>query len=576
MKFSFLILTTAVFLASCNSESAHKQFEYAGGCLTMTVDNEPATHIAREVTDVYSQTVLSQIVECLVSVNPQDLTVQPQLAKSWKVSGDGLSYTFILRDDVFFHESSVFKSDEERKLSANDVKFSIEKACLPNDKGEPTSAYLSIFVDELKGATEYYEKKATSISGLSVKGNEVTLTLTSPDATFINKMAQTNAAIVSEKVVKANMEGELIGTGPFIYTPPSKEASIVLVKNNEYYLTDKSGNALPYLDSVVFIVEPRKLEQLELFEKGRTDIINTLPTSRITQMLEGRIEDFNSDPPLLVMYNNALLFTNYYFFNMTDPRFKDPRVRQAFNYAIDRNRITQEVLRGQAYENGIYGMVPPISSSFKGYDFSAIKAAGYDYNPEKAKQLLAEAGFPGGKGFGSVNLRVNIGDIHSAVAEEISEQIFQSLGINVNIDGSTFEQKDLDADYARGDLFRTAWAADYASPETFLTNFYGKYVPKTIGEPSQINQSRYVNPLFDQLLEKARVAGSQKERYQLYNKAEVELMKDPPLMVLWYSGDIQLMYFKVRNFKNNPMGLLDLKEVYIKEWTKEEYLKSGK
>lgn len=574
MKFFCLFLLSAFLLFSCGSKPERKQFEHAGGCFTMAIDNEPSTHIAREVTDFYSHTVLAQVMECLVSINPEDLSIQPQLAKSWKVSPDGLSYTFVIRDDVLFHPNPTFKSEEDRKMTVNDVKFSIEKACQPNAEGGASAAFVSIFSGQLKGAAEYYDKKSTSISGLTVKGNEVTLTLLSPDATFVNRMAQISTAIVSEKIVKANLEGDMIGTGPFIYNKPDKPSTIVLLKNKDYYMTDEKGNALPYLDSVQFIVESRKLEQLDLFEKGKTDVINTLPTSRITQMLEGRMKDFNSVPPRMVLYNNALLNTNFYFFNMTDPRFQDPRVRQAFNYAIDRNRITQDVLRGQAYENGIYGVVPPISSTFKGYDFSGIKSVGFDYNPEKAQQLLAEAGYPGGKGFGSVNLRVNIGDVHSAVAEEISEQIFQTLGINVNIDGSTFEQKDVDADYARGDLFRSAWFADYCSPETFLSNFYGKYVPATMDEPSQINQSRYKNPVFDDLIDRARVAGSQTERYRLYNLAELELMKNPPLIVLWYAGDIQLKYSNVRNLKNNPMGILDLKRVYFKDWTKEEYLKN--
>lgn len=577
MKLSFLtLLPLLILFVSCTDSKDRKQFEYAGGCLKMSIDNEPTTFIAREITDVYSATVLSQVEECLVSFNPEDLSIRAQLAKSWKVSPDGLSYTFTMRDDILFHEHPVFASDEERKMTVNDVKFTIEKACQPNEKGAATTAYLSIFGEHLKGAADYFTKKATSISGLKVNGNDITLTLVSPDANFINKLTSINAAVVSEKVVKANKEADMIGTGPFVYKDYKKgePSSIILLKNEDYYLTDKKGNALPYLDSVVFIADTRKLEQLDMFERGETHIINTLPTSRITQMLEGRIKDFNSKPPLMVLNNNALLITNYYFFNMTDPRFKDPRVRQAFNYAIDRNQITQYVLRGQANEDGIYGIVPPLSSSFKGYDFKAIKEAGYSFDPEKARMLLAEAGYPSGKGFGSVNLRVNIGDIHSAVAEEVSEQIFQTLGINVNIDGSTFEQKDEDAYYARGDLFRTAWVADYCSPETFLSNFYGKYVPDNLEEASRINQPRYKNPLFDELMDKAQAAGSQKERYKFYNQAEVELMKDPPIIVLWYSGDIQLAYSKVRNLKNNPMGLLDLKEVYLKDWTKEEYLKS--
>jgi ABC-type transport system substrate-binding protein len=573
MKFSFLILSAALILVSCGEKTDRKQFEDAGGCLKLALDSQPSTYIAREVTDVYSQAVLTQVMECLVSVNPQDLSIQPQLAKSWRISPDGLSYTFVIRENVLFHPHSAFKSDEERVLSVADVKFSIEETCKPDPKGEPASAYLSVF-NILKGATEFYEKKASRISGLTTKGNEITLTLTSPDASFINKLAQVNSVIVSRKVVSANKETDVIGTGPFLFTKPTQEAKILLLKNDDYYLTDKKGNALPYLDSVLFVIESRKLEQLDMFERGETHVISRLPTSRITQMLEGRIQDFNGEPPLMVMYNNPLLLTNFYFFNMMDPRFKDPRVRQAFNYAIDRNRLAREVLRGQAYENGIFGIVPPISATFKGYDFAAVKAVGYDYNPGKARKLLADAGYPGGEGFGTVNLRVSIGEIHSAVAEEVSERIFQTLGINVNINGSSFEQKDVDADYGRGDLFRGAWRADYCSPETFLTNFYGKYVPANPSEASQLNQSRYKNPAFDALIEQARAADSQKERYRLYNLAEIELMKDPPLIVLWYSGDFQLSYKKVRNLKNNPMALLDLKEVYLKDWTKEEYLKS--
>ncbi len=576
MKFLYSIIGLSFLLGSCSGETSRNQFEHAGGTLTMAVDNEPATFVVAEVTDVYSNTILSQIMEGLVSFNPDDLSIQPQLAKKWAISSDGLVYTFFLRENVLFHEHEVFGNDEERMLTSDDVLFSFEKACTPNSKGEASSAYLSIFANQLKGAKAFFEKKAKSISGVVVSNGKVELTLISPDPTYINKLAQINAAIVSKKIVEADKESELIGTGPFQYADfvQGEPDKYILTKNNDYYLNDAKGNALPYLDSVVFIVESRKLEQLDLFEKQQTQIINTLPSNRISEMLEGRIKDFNAEPPLMVLYNNPLLFTNYYFFNMNDPRFKDPRVRQAFNYAINRDELTTDILRNQFYEKGVYGIVPPINSSFKGYDFKSVKTVGYDFDPEKAKKLLAEAGFPGGKGFGSVNLRVNIGDIHSAVAEEISEQIYQTLGINLNIDGSTFEQRDADADFGRGDIFRTAWIADYCSPETFLTNFYGKLVPKSMDEASQINQSRYVNPVFDQLFEEARAASSQQERYRLYASAEMELMKDPPLIVLWYANDFQLSYSKVRNLKNNPMNLLDLKQVYLKDWTKEEYLKS--
>lgn len=576
MKFVYLLLLTLVLLTSCGDNSERKQFEFAGGTLTMALDSDPSTFIAREVTDVYSNALLIHIVEGLVNINTEDLSVQPQLAKKWSISPDGLTYTFTLRDDVYFHENPAFKEKEERKLTMEDVVFSFEKACKPNEMGEASSAYISIFADQLKGATEYFQGKSKSISGLKVKGDKLEFTLLAADPTYINKLALVQAGIVSKKVVEANKETDLVGTGPFVFSSYTKgePAKIILLKNNDYYMQDAKGNALPYLDSVVLVVESRKLEQLDMFENDKTQLINTLPTSRISAMLEGRIQDFNSEPPRMFLYNNPLLITNYYFFNMQDPRFKDVRVRKAFNYAINKDQLTSVVLKNQFYEKGIYGVVPPISSAFKGYDFTNVKTEGYDFNPELAKKLLAEAGFPGGKGFGSVNLRIDIKDLNSAVAEEISEQIFETLGINVNIDGSSFEQKDADADFARGDMFRSAWIADYASPENFLMNFYGKYVPNTVEEISQVNQSRYKNPLFDKYYETARGTNSQKERYKLYALAEKELLKDPPMMVLWYSNDFQLSYSKVRNLKNNALNIMDLRQVYLKEWTKEEYVKS--
>lgn len=565
------IIILFLFLVSCNSDK--KQFEFAGGSFKMALDNTPSTFIAREVNDVYSFELLSQMMEGLVSFNPEDLSLQPQIAEKWNISSDGTVFTFTIRDDVFFHENPVFKSKDDRKLTVDDVLFTFEKACKPNADGNPTAAYLFLLSNQVKGAKEFYEGKAKSISGIKIKKNKFEITLINPDQTYINKLANLSASIVSRKIVEADKEADVVGTGPFCFSKPTAEDTYVLLKNKDYYLVDNKGNALPYLDSVVFYVQTRKLEQLEMFEQGKTSLISGLPTSRITEMLEGRISDFNAQPPLKELYNNPLLTTHYYFFNMNDPRFQDVRVRKAFNYAIDRKRLADNVLRNQYYEYGIYGITPPISSVFKGYNFSEIKKYGYDFNPELAKQLLEEAGYPGGKGFGSVDLRLDISDLNTAVAEELADQIYQTLGINVNIDGSNFEQRNEDGNMGRGDIFRTAWVADYSSPETFLGNFYGKLVPKEKNEPSSGNQSRYVNPLFDKYFEMGRSA-DQKRRLELFCRAEIELMKDPPIIPLWYANDFTLSYSRVRNLKNNPMEFLDLRRVYIKEWTKEEYLKS--
>lgn len=572
----FALLTTTILIYSCGSDK--KEFENAGGSLKIALDSAPSNLIATDITDVYSQTVVSQVTEGLVSFNPDDLTLQPQLAEKWKMSQDGKIFTFTLRKDVYFHEHEVFRSEDDRLLVPEDVLATIEFACKKNDKGEARPSYLALWKDQLLGANEFFTGKAKSIKGLKVKGNDIEFTLTESDPTFAEKLAQVNTGIVAKEIIDAKKEHELNGTGPFKFAESTnnEQERIVLTKNEDYYLTDEKGNALPYLDSVIFIVETRKLEQLELFENKQIDVIRGLPISRISEMLDGHIDEFNAVPPTMVLYNNPLLNTQFYFFNLTDKRFQDPKVRMAFNYAIDRNQIADNALNNQYYEIGRYGIVPPISSNFNGYDFKKVGENGYNFDPEKAKTLLAEAGYPNGKGFGSVNLRIDIKDINSAVAEEFANQIKMHLNINVNIDGSDFETKNEDANYAKGDLFRSAWTADYNSPETFLSNFYGKFVPKTIDLPSNLNQARYVNPAFDALYEKARAAQSQKERYKMFVEAEVELLKNPPFIPLWYSNNFQLVYSNVRNLKLNPMDLLILTRVYKKDWTKEEYLKYKK
>ncbi len=572
MKFNTAILLLLLALGSCGP-AAKKQADFGGGKFVMALENSPSSFNTPMISDYYSAILTSQVTEGLVSMNPKDLTIRPQLAKSWKISDDGKKYTFTLREEVYFHPHKAFTSDEERKVTTRDILFTVKYSCRKTPGGETPNAYNFLYKNNLKGADDYFNGKASEISGIQITDKTVSFTLLEKDNNFLYKLANINGAIISEKVYKAKGEQDLIGTGPFIYSAVEEKDHEVykLNKNPEYYLSDSSGNALPYLDELHFVIENRKLHQLEMFENGELDIIIGLPTSRITKMLDGRIKDFNSSPPLFALYNQPLLWTNYYIFNMEDERFKEKKVRQAFNYAINREKINQEILRGQSYEIGIYGIVPPVGKSFKGYDFKGVKNVSFQYDPEKARKLLAEAGYPDGEGFGTVELRYDIGDINSGVADEISRQIKQVLNINVNIDGSTFEQKADDAAMGKGDLFRSAWSADYPSPETFLMNFYGKVIPQDSLMASYLNNSRYRNPQFDAKLEEAKSASKQSDQIRLFSQAEQILMSDPPIIPLWYSGDYQIIYYKVRNFRNNPLNLFDFREIYKKEWTEAEY-----
>jgi oligopeptide transport system substrate-binding protein len=570
-KFYYLIFAS-IILISCNSNNS-KQFDNAGGKISLSIDNEPSTFISRDVSDVYSANVLSQVMEGLVSLDPKDLSVVPQIASSWKVSSDGLTYDFTIRKDVKFHPHSVFKSDDERNVTTNDIKKTIEYICSNGEVGNPGTAYTFVFEKYLVGAKEFNEGKTESIEGLMITENLVSFKLTEKDNNFLNKLANISCAIMPAKIIEEGLEQDMIGSGPFIFREfiKGESNSILLTKNEDYYVKDEKGNALPYLDSIEFIIEANKTRQLEFFESKKVDLIRGLPASKITEMLEGRISDFNSNPPLLVLHNNPILTTHYYYFNMNDERFKNEKVRKAFNYAIDKSKIGSEILRNQYAELGDYGIVPPIENAFKGYDFDEVKKYSYSYDPEKAKKLLAEAGYPNGQGFGTVTLRLNISDLHASIADEFAKQIQSVLGINVNIDASSFDQLEKDSEKGNYQIARNGWAGDYISPETFLFNFYGRAVPTDKSKNSVINKSRYVNPDFDRYFEQAKQSDKLIDQINFFEKAEVELMKNPPMIPLWYKGDYGIVYSNVRNLYFNPLFLFNFTRVYKKEWTKEEF-----
>ncbi len=561
MLFLFLLIAS-----SCGNSK--KQAEFSGGTFSLCLKSSYSAIDPMMMDDYPSIQILGQIYEGLVSFDPKEVTVQPQLAKNYKIKNAGLTYEFTLRDNVYFHDFG--ESDRNRKLTPEDVIFSIERACKPIEMDGETVAYTQIYKDRIKGADEYFKNKTDHISGIKAEGNVITIELIQPDFNFLAKMCQPCCAIVSKKLFKE--KGQPIGTGPFILNKELENSiNLKLLKNPEYYMTDETGCSLPYLDTLEFIFQPKKLVELTMFENKKLDIIIGLPPSRITTMLEGRIADFTTQPPKMYLHNSPIMRTDYYFFNLTEKRFKDVRVRQAFNYAVDKVKIGQNILRNQFFDLGFYGIVPPLRNLFRGYDFDEVKKYGYQFDPAKAKALLAAAGYPNGKDFGTVTLRFNIDDVHSAVADEFAKQIKTNLGITVNIDGSSFEQLTRDQENLNGDIFRTAWIADYPSPESFLQKFAGKFVPKNRKSPSRLNPTRYINPKFDNYYEKAIESNNLSSRRKYFRQADIELLKDPPIIPLWYSGELCISYSHVRNFHFNSIDSFDFRKVYKKNWTKKEY-----
>lgn len=183
---------------------------------------------------------------------------------------------------------------------------------------------------------------------------------------------------------------------------------------------------------------------------------------------------------------------------VTSDLFKDKRVRQAINYAIDRDKIVRFVLNGQGYMGAVYGIVPP---SMTNYDVEKID--GYEFNLQKAKDLMAEAGYPDGKGFPELSLQINAGGDRNIQIAEAIQAMLKEIGITMKLEIVQFAQHLDNIDAGKAPFYRLGWIGDYPDPENFLNLYYGKNVPADPNAISPINSTRYKNEKFDEIFEEA-------------------------------------------------------------------------
>ncbi|MBA3704407.1 MAG: ABC transporter substrate-binding protein [Bacteroidetes bacterium] len=559
------ILSLGVFFTSCSNPKEVSETKAAkgnrtyGGTLRLNENDTYATLYPPSITDVISSHIANQIYEGLIKLNPKDLTVIPSLAEKWEVNSAGTVYTFHLKKGVLFHDNACFPEGKGRELKAADVAYSYKVLCTDSKENV---IFAGTFKNRLAGADKFFaeskSKPDAEIEGIKVIDDyTIELSLIAPSLSFIYALAQ---PVFAKEAIEKYGTDIKVGTGPFIFVENEDLEHVVLKRNDKYHGVDSLGNQLPFLDSIVFSSLPTKKLELESFQNGDLSLILGLPSESIKDMVENQIADFQNKPPKYVLERSPEMISQYYIFNLGKEPFNNVKVRRAFSYAIDRNKIVENVLKGEAYGPGVNGVSPP---SFQKYDITKI--TGYNFDPEKAKKLLAEAGYPNGKGFPKVKIELNSGGSkHTNVVLEIQKQLMDVLNVNVDFEVVPMAQKLNDEKYARSEISRAAWVADFPSPENFLYLFYGESVPTTLDQPSFPNSSRYKNPEFDKLFKAGLAAKTQEESYANFMKAEQLAMDDAPLMILWYDENYRLIKSSVHNFFSNPMRYKDYSQVYLK------------
>ncbi|GIV26254.1 MAG: peptide ABC transporter substrate-binding protein [Bacteroidia bacterium] len=569
LGFYLSIMSSGILLYNCSSEHKNETKElaggiYKGGVLRVNEVENFRTLFPININEINGFHIASQVYEGLVKFNSTDLTVQPCIAYKWEVSEDLKTYTFHLRKGIRFHDDPSFPDGKGREVTAQDFKYCFEKLCT----ADPSNNQFQItFKNRVVGANEFFEKKSNELTGVKVLNDStLSIELVQPDPTFIQILCMPGCYVFPKEAYEKygqDMRTKCVGTGPF-YVETLKEGEIILMKRNpNYWAKDEHGNSLPYLDGVKWtFIKEKKSEILE-FKRGNLDLIYRVPVEIFPEVM-GKLEEARKRKADFAIETSPLLSTFYIGFNVqANPVFKNKDVRLAFNYAIDRDKIANFTIQGEGTA-AKYGMVPYYEVFEKeGYDYKTV--GGFNFDPQKAKDLLAKAGYPGGKGFPAITLHINSGggDRNVLVADVVKKMLEENLGIKVEISVTTFPEHIENIASSKADFFRFAWVADYPDPKSFLDLFYGKHVPASLDEKTYINNFRYVNPKFDSIFEASQRIADNKERMKMLSLAEKEVMLDPPFIPIFYDENFLLEQNNVRNVPANAINYWDFSTAYL-------------
>lgn len=542
MKFAFKLLVPLLLICFCackktDSSEGKKIFKYNESAGISTLD--PAFSSGQSV--IWPCNLL---YNGLVSLN-DSLEIVPAIARNWEISEDGTIYTFHLRQDVQFHNTDYFKFQKPRYVTAEDFVYSFNR--IVDSKVASPGAWIFQKVAE-------DETGKPAFTALNDSTLEIRLSQFFPP--FLGILAMKYCSVVPREVVEhfgEDFRKYPVGTGPFQMKMWEEGVKLVLRKNPNYFERDEMGYRLPYLDGVAisFIVDKQSV--FMEFMKGSLDFMSGVeacykdalltPDGELQPKYKGKIN----------MQTSPYLNTEYIGFMLNDEGKDNPllikEVRQAMNYGFDRHKMMRYMRNNIGYP-ATSGFVPRGMPSF---DENRVK--GYDYNPQKALELLEKAGYPNGEGLKPIPISVSATylDLCQYIQHELGK-----IGIPITIDvQQAAQQRQMMRSY-RLPAFRGSWICDYPDGENYLALFYSKNL-----QPNGSNYTHYVNPKFDKIFEKSQTIIDESMRNDYYTRLDSILMEDAPVMLLYYDKVVRFTRANVSGFAPNPINMLDLRRTKL-------------
>lgn len=562
MKFHILQFALAIccLLVSCSDETDASQTTLIkggktyGGELKFMSSDKVQGLFPLAVSDKYSLQITGQLFESLMKIDLTTLEVMPAIAESFSINDSGDVYTFKIRSGINFHDDECFSNDT-RELTAEDVQFSLSFAC----SGLKLNQVGNALIDNIKGANQFFEKsKSTlpsgSVSGIKViSGNKVEITLNKPFVGFEKILAQQNIVIFPKEAYKKygnKLPEHPVGTGPFCLEKMSNEG-IRLIRNDNYWKKDAFGNQLPYLNAVSITYAATKKSEMMAFRNKEIDLLMEIPVEEIENVL-GTLQEAKDGKNVKhrVESSNSLSI-EYIGFNHSSPVFGKRDVRAAFLYAIDPTKIIDTKLLGEGNAPS-NGFVPDMEE----LDNAIVAPV---QNGDKARTLLAQAGYPNGKNFPEVEIYVNAinGSKIHRLMQGVVEQLKAELNVNITIKLCDYAEREAAIANGKAQIWRAGWIADYPDPQSFLSIIYGNGMAA--------NAFRLANKQFDSNYEAALVEQSLEKRSKLLVKCAQQVMDDAFVLPVFNDNMLIMVNARVKGIQANPMEIIDLTEVFIKE-----------
>jgi oligopeptide transport system substrate-binding protein len=504
---ALLLGLLCLLLVACGGRERDVDAAARDGILLVGNGAEPMSLDPHLVTGVPENRILAALIEGLIAYHPtDDEEPEPGVAESWEHNGDYTVWRFRLRENARWSNGD--------PVVAEDFVYSWQRMLSPALGAQYAEMLYVIRNAEAFHRGELQDFRQVGVRALDNRNLEVILKGSTPHFLSmlkhysfypVNPRAVEQFGGMTERQNRWSTADNYVGNGPFRLTRWTTNQIIMVERNPAYW-----DAARVQLNAIHFFPIDNVNSEETAFRAGRLHLTSTVPPDRIPAFRQSHPEQLRIDP---------YLGTYFFRLNVTRPPLNDPRVREALNLAIDRKLLVDRVTLGGQEPAG--GFVPP------GLDnYEAMNRV--QFNPERARQLLAEAGFPEGRGFPRKEILINTSEAHRKIAEAIQAMWRQNLGIDVGIFNQEWKvyldsQSNLDYDIARA-----GWIGDYPHPLTFLEIF-------TTGNGN--NDTGWSNPRYDALIRQAQASTSEQQRLVLLRQAEEIFLTELPIVpVYWYTN----------------------------------------